>query len=272
MTKTWEAAKANWIAAARAKETGREDSLLSAPYPTSLARKMRPEIVTSSEQEGSGEDRLLPVRTRYFDDTLLDTAGKVRQVVSLGAGYDTRAFWLPLKSELRIFELDLPEVLGKKKASLVSLRAVPRCHLKYIPTNFCDDWADDLLTAGFHCGEPSLWIAEDLFFYMTQLQVELLLNNSRRLAAPRSFFVADCSGTGILRQADIQPYLKWLELRGEPLPFCHDNPVELFKSCGWKRVRVLHPWHPEANYGRFPTMNKKVGKGSAQTYLVKAEC
>jgi methyltransferase (TIGR00027 family) len=272
MTKTLEAAKAKWIAAARAKETGREDCLLSAPYPTSLVRKIRSETVTRSEQEASGENRLLPVQTRYFDDTLLDTAGKVRQVVILGAGYDTRAFWLPLQSELRIFELDLPEVLAEKKASLASLRAVPRCHLRYVPTNFCDDWADDLLTAGFHTGDPTLWIAEDLFFYMTQLEVELLLNNSRRLTAPRSFFVADCSGTGILRQADIQPYLKWLELRGEPLPFCHDKPAELFKSCGWKRVRVLRPGQSEVNDGRFSLLKGKASIVKAQTYLVRAEC
>jgi methyltransferase (TIGR00027 family) len=270
MAKAWVATTAKWIAASRARETAREDRLFSDPFAASLAGKVGQEILARSEQAGGGENKFLPVRTRYFDDVVLAATDKMRQMVNLGAGFDTRAFRLSLKSDFRIFELDLPEVFAEKEAVLASLGAAPRCHLKYVPTSFDEDWVRCLLAAGFESGAPSLWIAEGLFFYLSQRQVEALLQNSCRIATSRSLFVADFSGAGILERAELQSYLKWLETRGDSPPFCHDDPVELFTSCGWEPSQVLHPGQPEVNYGRFPLLTNRDSTDNAQTHIVKA--
>jgi hypothetical protein len=55
------------------------------------------------------------VRTRFYDDCLLDAAGDgLRQVVLLAVGLDTRAYRLAWPEGLRLFELDLPGVLRFK--------------------------------------------------------------------------------------------------------------------------------------------------------------
>jgi len=55
------------------------------------------------------------IRTRFFDDYLLDaTARGIRQVVLLAAGLDTRAYRLRWPHGVRVYELDLPEVMGFK--------------------------------------------------------------------------------------------------------------------------------------------------------------
>ncbi len=52
------------------------------------------------------------IRTRFFDDYLLDPTGQgIRQVVLLAAGLDTRAYRLVWPASVRLFELDLAEVL-----------------------------------------------------------------------------------------------------------------------------------------------------------------
>jgi len=59
------------------------------------------------------------IRTRFFDDYLLDPTGQgIRQVVLLAAGLDTRAYRLAWPAGVRMFELDLAEVLEFKRRVL----------------------------------------------------------------------------------------------------------------------------------------------------------
>lgn len=271
MTKTWVATTAKWIAASRARETERPDRLFSDPYAATLAGKVGKDMMARSEQVTGKENQFLPVRTRYFDDLLIAGLSKINQVVILGAGFDTRAFRLPLESKLRIFELDMPQVFMEKESILDSMGAKPRCQRQCVPADLNEAWIAELLAAGFATGNPSLWIAEGLFFYLSPSQVDSLLKDSASLSAPGSLFAADFSGTGILTRPELQAYLTWLETRGELPPFCHDDPFELFASNGWRAMKVVQAGQPEANYGRLPLVTGAASSENAQTYLVTGE-
>ena len=54
-------------------------------------------------------------RTRFIDDLIENSASMgIEQYVILGAGYDSRAHRLKLPNNLKIFEVDQPEVQEKK--------------------------------------------------------------------------------------------------------------------------------------------------------------
>src|SRR5262249_2309514 len=61
-------------------------------------------------------DAYVGVRTRFFDDALLEAVqGGARQVVILGAGLDARAFRLEWPDGTRLFEVDTPDVFQFKE-------------------------------------------------------------------------------------------------------------------------------------------------------------
>lgn len=95
------------------------------------------------------------IRTRFFDDYLIDAAAAgVGQVVLLAAGLDTRAFRLPWPDDVRVFELDLPEVLTFKAQVLSRSGGAPRCVRTVLPVDLCSDWRGALAEAGHDLGRP----------------------------------------------------------------------------------------------------------------------
>ena len=69
------------------------------------------------------------IRTRFFDDFLLDSCGRLgaRQVVLVAVGLEARAFRLDWPSRTRLYEMDLPEVLNAKEAVIEEAGAKPNC-------------------------------------------------------------------------------------------------------------------------------------------------
>merc|ERR1712224_281533 len=66
---------------------------------------------------------LLAGRTREFDERVrAAVAAGTKQVVILGAGYDTRGFRLGLPSDVLVFEVDQPDVQQKKRAALDAIK------------------------------------------------------------------------------------------------------------------------------------------------------
>lgn len=66
---------------------------------------------------------LLTGRTREFDERVRAAArAAIKQIVILGAGYDTRGFRLDLPDDVLIFEVDQPDVQAKKKAGLEAIK------------------------------------------------------------------------------------------------------------------------------------------------------
>jgi len=127
------------------------------------------------------------IRTRFYDEYLTAAAaGGCAQVVLLAAGFDTRALRLEWPAELRLFEVDLPEVLNFKERVLAARHAAPRCRRTVVAADLRADWPGRLVAAGFEPGRPAAWLAEGLLIYLTGSEVAELFGAVGRLSAPGS--------------------------------------------------------------------------------------
>jgi methyltransferase (TIGR00027 family) len=165
------------VAAARAIETHRDDTLVQDPYAEHFVRAAPAceDWPVRLEQVPDGDAdplwgrfaRYFGLRTRVLDDFLLRAVRTgARQVVLLGAGLDTRAFRLDWPSGRTVFEIDRAGVLEFKHRVLTDLTATPRAERVPVPVDLRADWAGALATAGFDPSVPSVWLAEGLLFYL----------------------------------------------------------------------------------------------------------
>jgi methyltransferase (TIGR00027 family) len=181
------------MARVRAEESRRPDRLFDDPYAAAFLAAAPADF--PEEQAVSGELASLGavfffhgvIRTRFFDDYLLaaTTAG-CRQVALLAAGLDTRAFRLAWPDGVRLFELDLPEVLAFKQQVLAAQHAVPRCQRTVLAADLGEDWPAALTAAGFQPTQPTAWLAEGLLIYLSADQAAHLLTAVGELSAPIS--------------------------------------------------------------------------------------
>lgn len=153
---------AYWIAAVRARESARPDRLFDDPYASTLAGEQGVAMMVASEKASGGENRFLPVRTRYFDDAIgAAVAGGIRQVVLLGAGLDTRPFRLTFPADLTWFEIDRAEIFATKEPVLAT--GVTACRRLTVSADLALDWPAALRAAGFDEARRTVWVAEGLF-------------------------------------------------------------------------------------------------------------
>jgi methyltransferase (TIGR00027 family) len=253
-----------WIAAVRARETERPDRLLVDPYARDLAGQRGYAIMAASERASGGGNDFIPVRVRWFDDLIVSTAARVRQVVLLGAGLDTRVHRLNLPADLDWYEVDRHEVLTAKKRALVGY--VPRCRHHVVVGDLGGDWTTALLDTGFDPDARTLWVAEGLFFYLTQPMIVELLRSAARLCGAGSALAADVIGTAGLDSPAMQPYRVWCARNGVPPPFGTNDPVALLAAGGWQLEHITAPGAPDANYGRLAA--QKGGHIPGRTHLV----
>ncbi|MFB9240026.1 class I SAM-dependent methyltransferase [Plantactinospora siamensis] len=264
---------ATWIAAARARESARADRLFADPWAESLAGSTGAAWLTASERAGSGENRFLPVRTRFFDDVLLDNVDRAEQIVLLGAGLDTRAYRLPLPRRLTVFELDLPEPLSHKETVLAAAAARPACRRVAVPADFRGDWTDPLVAAGFDPLRRTAWLAEGLLCHLDPASVRGLLVRAAELSQAGAVLAADLFGTGLLGLPGTRGWIEQRRRAGEPAPFCTDRPAALLAETGWPRCELTEPGQPAANFGRLAPVPPHWSGGAdptLRTYLAVA--
>ncbi|WP_406461031.1 class I SAM-dependent methyltransferase [Streptomyces sp. NBC_00111] len=180
------------VAAARAIETHRHDSLAQDAYAEHFVRAAPAcaDWPVSTKQAQDGDDnplwgrfaRYFGLRTRVLDDFLHRSVGTgVRQVVLLGAGLDTRAFRLDLPSDCVVFEIDRAGVLAFKQQVLTELSAAPKAKRVAVPVDLRGDWVTALTSAGFDPAAPSVWLAEGLLFYLPGPAETYLIDTVDRL-------------------------------------------------------------------------------------------
>ena len=130
---------------------------------------------------------LMAARTRYFDDFLLDaTAAGIRQAVVLASGLDARGYRLAWPSGTKVFEIDQPQVIEFKSATIARLGADPTADLRAVPIDLRHDWPKALQEAGFNTSQPTAWIAEGLLGYLPPEAQDRLLDNISALSADGS--------------------------------------------------------------------------------------
>jgi methyltransferase (TIGR00027 family) len=137
----------------------------------------------SKRRAGEG----MAVRTRHFDRLFADAAADgVRQAVILAAGLDARAYRLPWPDGTTVFEVDQPEVIDFKTATLTELGATPTADRRAVAIDLRDDWPKALLDNGFDPAQPTAWTAEGLLIYLPPEAQDLLFDRIDELSAPGS--------------------------------------------------------------------------------------
>ncbi|WP_421844167.1 SAM-dependent methyltransferase [Mycobacterium sp.] len=195
-------ATATMVAAARAVATRAQNRIIVDPFAEPLVRAVGIDFFTrwaSGELDSADVD--IPgapwglqrmsdanaARTRYFDTLLLDAvAAGIRQVVILASGLDARAYRLQWPTDVRLFEIDQPQVVEFKMATIAQLGAEPTAELNVVPIDLRHDWPAALLNTGFDPNKPAVWIAEGLLGFLPPRAQDLLLGNITALSAAGS--------------------------------------------------------------------------------------
>jgi methyltransferase (TIGR00027 family) len=266
-----------WVAANRALETEHASPLYRDRFARELAGDAGFDVLyamRSAAGMGSfaGPDPFLTIRTRFFDDGLLNAVreSSIDQVVILAAGMDARAFRLEWPAGVRLFEIDRNDVFDHKEAVLSRLQARPACDRRIVRQDLAAPWVPVLVASGFDPARASAFLAEGLLYYLDADEVTSLFDALRSIAAPGSWLGVDAMNTEVLTSPFMASYLKRLEELGCPWKFGVGDPEVFLSTCGWQSSVVL-PGEPEASYGRWvmPVVPRTV-PGLPRTFLVRA--
>jgi methyltransferase (TIGR00027 family) len=153
-------------------------------------------------------------RTQYFDEVLLqEVRAGVQQVVILGAGFDSRSLrFSDALRAVRVFEVDMPEVLALRVARLLGGRPAGPSAIA-VPIDFeREDVGDALRERGYAPDAKTLFLWEGVTYYLPQDAVKTVLLVVATQSAPgssilfdyvtRAFVDGDYSGYGTRRLAD----------------------------------------------------------------------
>jgi methyltransferase (TIGR00027 family) len=179
---------------ALASEAGLIDDPFAAPLVRAVGidvytRLVNGEIPVSDDTEfdPARMGRGMAVRTRFYDDFFVDATGSgVRQAVIVAAGLDARAYRLPWPQGTVVYEVDLPNVIEFKTATLSKLGAEPTAERRTVAVDLRDDWPAALQAVGFDPQAPSAWSAEGLVVYLPPEAQDALFGNITALSAAKS--------------------------------------------------------------------------------------
>jgi methyltransferase (TIGR00027 family) len=126
-------------------------------------------------------------RTRLIDDVITASFREhVEQVVILGAGFDSRAYRLPVLRGITVFEVDHPDTQAAKRSVLERVLRAPPAHVRFVPCDF-DERGLESAFAGTGYSESArtflLW--EGVTNYLTEAAVDATLRWCAR-ASPGS--------------------------------------------------------------------------------------
>lgn len=207
---TWDLASsvgatATMVAAARAAATRRPQPVITDEYAEPLVRAVGLDVFTklaSGELDSDDLERDVPfprmvdtfaARARFYDDYFA-AAGKagVRQVVIVASGLDARPYRLAWPAGTTVYEIDQPEVIAFKTATLSEIGAAPTAELRTVGIDLRDDWPAALQDAGFDPARPTAWLAEGVLIGWLPPEAEVrLLDSITPLSAEGSRFAAD---------------------------------------------------------------------------------
>jgi methyltransferase (TIGR00027 family) len=185
-------------------------------------------------------------RTHYIDAffSAAVTAG-IRQVVILAAGLDARAYRLPWAPGTTVFEIDQPQVIEFKTATIAALGAEPTADVRAVPIDLRHDWPSALQQAGFDTRRPAAWAAEGLLGFLPADAQDRLLDHVTGLSAEGSRLVAEIFlNIGANLQALNAATQKWQEngldvaLENLGFPGERNDVATYLRDRGWHPVRT----------------------------------
>jgi methyltransferase (TIGR00027 family) len=190
---------------------------------------------------------IMAARTRYIDGFVVDAAAAgIRQAVILASGLDARGYRLSWPTGMTVFEIDQPQVLDFKAATLVALGAQPTVELRAVPIDLRHDWPAALSASRFDADQPTAWVAEGLLAFLPPDAQDRLLDNITRLSADGSRLMAEIfwnspEAQQIMQAASQKWYEHGLDVELDNLNYPGQrNDVAIYLDRrGWSTVRTL---------------------------------
>lgn len=115
--------------------------------------------------------RMMIIRTRFIDEALARAvAGGIRQLVILGAGFDTHAYRCgDLLKGVRVFEVDRAVTQAIKRERVLAAFGDPPPNLTFVSIDFQhDDLGDVLARHGHDRTQPTFFIMEGVTMYVAE--------------------------------------------------------------------------------------------------------
>jgi methyltransferase (TIGR00027 family) len=195
-----------------------------------------------------GAQEYAVLRARVVDDLTRALAGSwLKQVVLLGAGFDTMSFRLrDSLTRIPVFEVDHPATQAAKRTGRARLAASepPR----FVPVDFeKDDLVQRLTASGFNTKRRSLLTWLGVSSYLTTAAVRRTFEQMARLCAPGSQLVFDYIPQDVIagksRSQVASATIKHFSKLGEPVIFGLDPArVDLFlRQFGFRVISELGP-------------------------------
>jgi methyltransferase (TIGR00027 family) len=186
------------VAAARALASREDDRLVEDPFAAPLVRAVGVDFFTKlvdgeiplSTIEGEGPRvmaTVIAVRTRFFDDFFIGAGESgIRQAVILASGLDSRPYRLPWPDGTIVYEIDQPQVIEFKTATMADIGATPNAERRTVAIDLREDWPAALRRSGFDETQPTAWSAEGLLVYLPPEAQDRLFDNITALSSPGS--------------------------------------------------------------------------------------
>ncbi|MBO0865199.1 MAG: class I SAM-dependent methyltransferase [Mycobacterium sp.] len=252
-------ATATMVAAGRARAT--KGQLIDDPFAEPLVRAVGVDFFTrwaAGELDAAEVDipghpwgmqpmtDLLAVRTEFIDAFLADGAATgIRQAVILASGLDARGYRLTWPAGMTLFEIDQPQVIEFKTATLTALGAGPTVDLRPVPIDLRHDWPSALRGAGFDAEQPTAWVAEGLLAFLPPGAQDRLLDDITELSADGSRLVAEIflnspKDLQVMHAAADKWYESGLDVRIDNLwyPEGRHDVAAYLDQHGWRAVRT----------------------------------
>jgi methyltransferase (TIGR00027 family) len=140
--------------------------------------------IAAGERAVPGSWSIITCRKRYIDDKLGEALGDIDAVVILGAGMDTRAYRLAHRSDVPVFEVDLPVNIDRKKAAVRRAIGGTPASVHLVPLDFeHDDLISTLTGQGYRTDARTFFIWEGVTQYLTEDAVRATLGALRAAAS-----------------------------------------------------------------------------------------
>lgn len=228
------------VAAYRARATEAAEPICDDPYARALAGEEGFAFARQVDRSAPHMELWIAVRTAYLDALVREQTATLRQVVILGAGFDTRAKRLA-RAGVRFFEVDAAASLEERGRRLAALPDYGE-HAARVSCDFeSQDFVERLASVGFDPEEPALILWEGVSYYLSESAVRGTLARIADALHPESLVAFDHVGkrfiAGQTASPDDDATRSQLGDAGEPMIWGTDHALPLLFELGYRDVR-----------------------------------
>jgi methyltransferase (TIGR00027 family) len=261
-----------WTAAIRAAESNRPDRLFEDPLAAAVAGNDALARLATEPPE-SRDNPYIAICTRFFDTWLMKATAefRIRQVVLLGAGMDTRAFRLHWPEGTTIFELDRGELLELKTEILAREGAVASCRRRPLAVDLTSpDWLRSLADSGIS-SDKAAWLAEGVLEYLDGPSALAVLQAAAHAGGPGSRLGVNLLSRDLLTAQVMSGTCSAFTRQQIPWRFATNEPEEFLARAGWQVETVKQPGEIDVGSRRWPwpVVPRNI-QGVPRSFLVSA--